>query len=77
MSCICGTLYNVVFPAFNIVAAIIGKDAFFEPDISIVPSSLLPPFIMYSDIFSLPFPFYFAIYYVIFIDLVIFVKNKS
>ena len=29
-----GILYNLVVPAFNIVAAIIGSDAFFEPDMS-------------------------------------------
>ena len=37
-----GTLYNVVFPAFNIVAAIIGNAEFFEPDIFTVPSSFFP-----------------------------------
>lgn len=38
-----GTLYNVVFPAFNIVDAIIGNAEFFEPDIFTVPSSFFPP----------------------------------
>ena len=61
-----GTLYNVVFPLCNMVAAIIGKDAFLEPEISTTPSILFPPFMMYSDIFYPPFAFYFAIYYVLF-----------
>ena len=34
-----GTLYNVVFPAFSIVAAIIGSDAFLEPDMLTSPSN--------------------------------------
>ena len=46
VSCMFGTLYNVVFPAFSIVAAIIGSDEFFDPDIFTVPSSFLPPSIM-------------------------------
>ena len=46
VSCILGTLYNFVFPLFNIVAANIGNDAFFEPDTSTSPSNLLPPSIM-------------------------------
>ena len=46
VSCMCGTLYSVVFPAFNIVAAIIGSDEFFEPDIFTEPSNFWPPSIM-------------------------------
>jgi len=38
-----GTLYSVVLPAFNIVAAIIGSAEFFDPDIFTVPSSFFPP----------------------------------
>ena len=46
VSCIFGTLYKVVIPLFNIVAAIIGSEAFFEPEIFTIPSNLLPPFII-------------------------------
>ena len=46
VSCMCGTLYSVVFPAFNIVAAIIGSDEFFDPDIFTEPSNFWPPSIM-------------------------------
>ena len=41
-----GTLYNFVVPAFRIVDASIGNDAFFEPYTDTSPSSLLPPSIM-------------------------------
>ena len=41
-----GTLYNFVIFPLNILAAIIGSEAFFEPETSKVPSSLLPPSIM-------------------------------
>ena len=51
-SWISGTLYNVVVPAFNTVAAIIGNAAFLEPDIFISPSSFFPPWIINFDIFS-------------------------
>ena len=37
----------------------------------------IPDNSIHYTLFSPPFSFYFAIYYVIFIDLVIFVKNKS
>ena len=46
VSCILGTLYNFVIFLFNMLAAIIGKEAFFEPETSTSPSSLLPPSIM-------------------------------
>lgn len=39
-------LYNLVVPLLRIVAAIIGKDAFFDPDTVTSPSSLFPPSIM-------------------------------
>ena len=38
-----GTLYNVVFPTFNTVAANIGNAAFLEPDIFTSPSNRFPP----------------------------------
>ena len=47
------------------LAAIIGRDAFFEPDIVTSPSTFFPPLIMYSDIFLPPFTFIY-IYYVVF-----------
>ena len=46
VSLISGTLYSFVVPVFNIVAAKIGSDAFFEPDAETSPSSLFPPSIM-------------------------------
>ena len=60
ISCILGTLYKfVVFP-FKILAAIIGSDAFFEPDELISPSNLFPPSIMYCAIIH---TFLYVIYY--------------
>ena len=46
VSLISGTLYNFVVPEFSMLDANIGSDAFFEPDTSTSPSSLLPPSIM-------------------------------
>ena len=43
-----GTWYNLVIPLFKMDAAKIGKEAFFEPEASISPSSFLPPVIMYD-----------------------------
>ena len=43
VSLIFGILYNLLVPAFSMVDASIGNDAFFEPDTSTVPTSLLPP----------------------------------
>ncbi len=44
VSCISGTLYNVVFPLFKIEAAIIGSEAFLEPDIFTIPSIFFTAF---------------------------------
>ena len=38
--------HELVKYGFNIVAAIIGKEAFLDPEIFTSPSSLLPPSIM-------------------------------
>ena len=62
-SWIFGTLYNVIFPFTNTVAAIIGNAAFLEPDIRTSPANSFPPWIINFDIFS-PL-FLFTIFYVI------------
>ena len=41
-----GILYSLVIFGFRIVAAIIGNEAFLEPDTLTSPSNLLPPSIM-------------------------------
>ena len=41
-----GILYNLVIPGFNMLAAIIGKEAFLEPETVTSPANLLPPSIM-------------------------------
>lgn len=46
VSWIFGTLYSFVVLPLNILPAIIGSEAFLEPDIGTVPSSFLPPSIM-------------------------------
>ena len=64
VSFILGILYNLVVSAFKIVAAIIGNEAFLEPEILTSPWSLFPSF--YYVRFHHPHPFYrlYAIYYV-------------
>ena len=47
ISLISGTLYKVVTPSIKIVAAIIGNDAFLEPDTVKLPLSFFPPSIIY------------------------------
>ena len=46
VSCMSGTLYILLFLPFSIVAAIIGRDAFLDPDIFTSPSNLCPPSII-------------------------------
>ena len=41
-----GTLYNFVVLPLKILAAIIGREAFLEPDTYVSPASFLPPSIM-------------------------------
>ena len=50
VSSILGTLYNLEIPSFKIVAAIIGNEAFFDPDTKVSPSNLFPPSIIKLDI---------------------------
>ena len=63
VSWIFGILYNFVVSAFRIVAAIIGNDAFFEPEILTSPWSLLPSF--YYVRFHLGHPFFSFICYIL------------
>lgn len=64
-----GTLCNSVNPPFNILAAIIGSAAFFEPDTLTSPESLFPTLnYIFPHLFYLLMFIYYA-YYTFYVNL--------
>ena len=63
VSWILGILYNFVVSAFKIVAAIIGNDAFFDPEIFTSPWSLLPS--LYYVWCHFVHPFFYSVWYIL------------
>ena len=63
VSWIFGILYSLVVSAFNIVVAIIGSDAFLEPEMFTSPCNFLPSF--YYVWFHFFHPFYKLICYIL------------